>query len=198
MSTLTVLFICRSLLYVPGVKPSVDCTDPSSESPNCSCTCTNGITFNQSLSSTFPTDTISGPSIDECQADKTQCLSQKDELKAQLDRQEQEHLLRVEQLQTELKKHKPDFQYLGCYSDGDRKLLGGLTISSDQMTTDMCAINCFKHQYHGLVNGVCYCDNTFRQTLQKVDDSRCEFKCPGNSAKKCGGAWVLSVFTKTT
>jgi len=193
----TISFICRSLLYQLGVKPSIDCTDPSSESPNCSCTCTNGITFNQTLSSTFPTDTISGPSIDECQADKTQCLTQNDELKAQLDKQKEENLLREQNLQAELKKREPPtYRYLGCYTDPDRNVFTTLTATQSLMTIDMCAKICSEYSYYGLINKTCYCDSQFRVISQKVAQSRCESRCPGELSKMCGGAYTLGVWAK--
>jgi len=194
MFLLIVLFIRRSLLYGPGVKPSIDCTDPSSESPNCSCTCTNGITFNQTLSSTFPTDTISGPSIDECQEDKTECLTQQDELRAQLDKQQQEHLLREQELKTELQRFQMfKFQYQGCYTDLDWTLLT-IRASHKYMTIGICANICYGWKFFGLRANACYCDHAFQRSTQKVSDSECTDECVGDPSTKCGGRKTLSVY----
>jgi len=31
---------------------------------------------------------------------------------------------------------------------------------------------------------------------QKLDDSKCSFKCEGDASDKCGGDWALSVYSK--
>ncbi|EUC33242.1 hypothetical protein COCCADRAFT_5179 [Bipolaris zeicola 26-R-13] len=54
-----------------GAKPSVECVD-STAKPSCDCTCTNGIRFNQTLS----TDAPENASCGTCEAEKEQCLVQ--------------------------------------------------------------------------------------------------------------------------
>jgi len=196
MFTLANLLIRRSLHHELGVKPSVTCTDPLSGQPNCSCTCTNGITFHQTLPSTFETDSISCPSNDDCQAEKTQCLVHNDELKAQLAKQEREHLLREEQLQTDLKEHQPTFRYLGCYSDPNRNLFTRLITHFKYAMPKMCAGLCENYLYYGVAGDSCYCGWNFEIPERKLLDSQCEDKCPGFANYNCGGAKALSVYKR--
>jgi len=196
MFSLTDLSICSSLHYKPGVKPSVTCTDPLSGQPNCSCTCTNGIAFNQTLPSTYQTDPISCPSNDDCQADKTQCLSHNDELKAQLDKQKQEYILREQDLKMELQKFQmTKFQYLGCYTNTNWKLLTARVTSNPYITIGICANVCAGWKYFGVSYNACYCDHEFRIATQNVPNSQCDRKCIGDERESCGGTGnMLSVF----
>ncbi|KAH7564038.1 hypothetical protein BM1_01085 [Bipolaris maydis] len=67
-----------------GAIPSVSCASPS-DVPDCSCTCTNGITFNQALS--IPG---SGPGASpECQSEKEACLLREQELATNLVREQE-------------------------------------------------------------------------------------------------------------
>lgn len=54
-----------------GATPSVECVDTTTK-PSCDCTCTNGIRFNQTLS----TDEQGSASCGTCDAEKEQCLVQ--------------------------------------------------------------------------------------------------------------------------
>ena len=68
--------------HIPiGANPSLECVVPSA-SPSCSCTCSNGILFNQTLTATPPTGSSTHP--DTCQADKDQCLQREQQLSAQI------------------------------------------------------------------------------------------------------------------
>ena len=89
------------------MKPSVQCMDPSVP-PTCSCSCSNGITFTQTLSATLAGG--SQPSPDTCQADNEQCLQREnnckdslaaqtalaDQLKTNLDDEEHAHATKLE------------------------------------------------------------------------------------------------------
>jgi len=77
------------------MKPSVQCMDPSVP-PTCSCSCSNGINFNQTLSATLAGG--SQPSPDTCQADNEQCLQRENNCKDSLAAQR----TLAEQLQTNL------------------------------------------------------------------------------------------------
>ncbi|XP_014555587.1 hypothetical protein COCVIDRAFT_47475, partial [Bipolaris victoriae FI3] len=62
-----------------GGTPSLGCANPS-EVPDCACSCTNGVTFNQPLS-----PSSSGPMIpNNWQADKEACLLREQEAIANL------------------------------------------------------------------------------------------------------------------
>jgi hypothetical protein len=76
-------------MYSVGAEPSIVCDDASAEKPNCSCTCTNGITFDQPLdpfhspSSGAADDTVCQAEKTECQAEKTECQAEKTECQAE-------------------------------------------------------------------------------------------------------------------
>ncbi|EUC51168.1 hypothetical protein COCMIDRAFT_62753, partial [Bipolaris oryzae ATCC 44560] len=55
--------------------PSLECGPQSSE-PNCDCTCSNGIQFNQPLSLGSPRSRIS----DDCQTERGECLLREQQL----------------------------------------------------------------------------------------------------------------------
>ncbi|RYN19465.1 hypothetical protein AA0113_g11421 [Alternaria arborescens] len=71
-----------------GVKPSIACVDPATAHDTCSCTCTNGIKFDQPLdpfSSTANGSSGSGPENNSaCQADKDRLIERQQELMAQV------------------------------------------------------------------------------------------------------------------
>lgn len=85
------------------MKPSIVCDSALSDRPNCSCTCTNGITFDQALDP-FSSSTNGTPDDSVCQADKTECFERERQLKienaslikAQQDQDERERQLMIE------------------------------------------------------------------------------------------------------
>ncbi|EMD90912.1 hypothetical protein COCC4DRAFT_136239, partial [Bipolaris maydis ATCC 48331] len=48
-----------------GASPSITCIDPSLNNHDCSCTCTNGITFKQLVPSPIRANVTACPSLDE-------------------------------------------------------------------------------------------------------------------------------------
>ncbi|KNG50492.1 hypothetical protein TW65_02167 [Stemphylium lycopersici] len=135
-----------------GVKPSITCTDSASEKPTCSCTCTNGIIFDQLLPATSMDGSSTAP--DSCQAEKQEWLEREQQLIADLNqandkltRKEQEHLQREQQLSTELStcNAKPScntkpFKYNGCYVDTESRVLDAVYNIDGSMTSLKCQI----------------------------------------------------------
>ncbi|KAJ6282439.1 WSC domain-containing protein [Bipolaris maydis] len=75
-----------------GVKPSVTCTDPSLNNDTCSCTCTNGIIFNQPVPSPGQSSGGNDASLDICQAERNQYMEREREAMVKLHEMEQAHL----------------------------------------------------------------------------------------------------------
>jgi hypothetical protein len=62
---------------VPGVKPSITCTDPTPDTSNtaCSCTCSNGLIFTQPIPRPGSSSNENNALLAACEAAKFQCLS---------------------------------------------------------------------------------------------------------------------------
>jgi hypothetical protein len=82
------------------VKPAIVCDNASSDRHNCSCTCTNGITFNQLLDP-FSSSTNGPPNDSVCQVEKTDCFERERQLKDENAKAHQDHTERERQLKDE-------------------------------------------------------------------------------------------------
>ncbi|EMD96715.1 hypothetical protein COCC4DRAFT_89997, partial [Bipolaris maydis ATCC 48331] len=177
-------------------EPSIECVDPSKQS-QCTCTCTNGIVFSQTLS----LDASTIPSDGTCQADRDRCLKRQQQLNteieeereqcaAQLNEATQTHIQREKELlekqhelRTQLKLHQPPtWTYHGCYIDNLSRAIGGNGFSLDtHLTVDNCKRLCRGSKYAAMQYGThCLCGNKFRFPVTKVSDSECNVNCAGN------------------
>ncbi|EMD62739.1 hypothetical protein GGP41_003548 [Bipolaris sorokiniana] len=182
-----------------GATPSLECVDSSTQ-PTCSCTCTNGITFNRNLTMDAPS-TPSGPPIDNCDAIKADC----DERNLQL----QQEMADIEQKNVDAKKEllacgkdlakalKPkSFKYDGCYTATSRSLTG-LQIIDEWLAPWRCGIICSDFSYYGVKGGnICWCGNDVLNSPKKVADSQCNKACVGNKQSMCGGADKVSIYAR--
>jgi hypothetical protein len=215
----------QSLHKRTGMRPSIACTDPSSNNHNCSCTCTNGIVFEQPLPSPSQADGSNGPSLVDCQAGKNECLVREQGLVAELKERQQEHLKRerewlareqgliaeVEErqqkhlereneLSIKLKQFSPlPFEYQGCFArtgfTGSGTLTGGRTMSNE-MTISQCKMTC-KDFAHFAIGGVyCWCGDDLTLPKHIVGEEECNLDCSGDRNQKCGGSHRSSVYSK--
>jgi hypothetical protein len=90
--------------------------------------------------------------------------------------------------------------YQGCYADGFpfSRTMGGLGMygvySQPTMTNSLCSSYCLAQgfAYSGTeYSAECYCANAAPPT--KLDASKCNMACSGDSSQKCGGDNALSV-----
>ncbi|KAF8881503.1 glycosyl hydrolase family 71-domain-containing protein [Infundibulicybe gibba] len=95
------------------------------------------------------------------------------------------------------------FSYLGCVAEGttgSRRALTGASFSQSNMTPLVCQSLCSGFQFAGVEYGVeCYCGNSLTNngaTGSVIPESNCQSSCGGDSSKKCGGSWTISVYTK--
>ncbi|EUC50956.1 hypothetical protein COCMIDRAFT_21667 [Bipolaris oryzae ATCC 44560] len=89
-----------------GMKPSVTCADPSLNNDTCSCTCTNGIMFNQPVPSPDQSSGGNDASLDICQAEKDQYMEREREAMAKLHEAELAHTSCQEGQTVELEESK--------------------------------------------------------------------------------------------
>ncbi|KNG51227.1 wsc domain-containing protein [Stemphylium lycopersici] len=172
-----------------GVKPSIVCDDASAEKPNCSCTCTNGVTFNQPLDP-FRSPGSTGGAIDDtvCQAEKTECLAREQTSQAEL---------------TALKdqlagyQNAPAYTYVGCFTDSAKRVIGPNLVTGADITVKKCETLCKGSKYYALQNGSeCFCGKTFLQPTQDTPDTECKTPCKGDKNVTCGGKWRNAVYVK--
>ncbi|EUC40137.1 hypothetical protein COCMIDRAFT_60758, partial [Bipolaris oryzae ATCC 44560] len=62
-----------------GATPSLECVDPLAR-PTCSCSCTNGVIFNQILPMSPQKDT----NCDSCELEKKKCFDREQECRAEI------------------------------------------------------------------------------------------------------------------
>ncbi|KAJ8522393.1 hypothetical protein ONZ45_g1040 [Pleurotus djamor] len=67
------------------------------------------------------------------------------------------------------------------------------------MTPERCQSLCTGYDYSGVEYGTeCYCGNSYNNngaTGATISESSCNSNCGGDSSKKCGGAWTMSLYT---
>ncbi|KAJ6270732.1 hypothetical protein PSV08DRAFT_409781 [Bipolaris maydis] len=180
-----------------GATPSFACTDPLADKPNCSCTCTNGITFDQPLS--LDSQNCPGTPAYDCQVEKDECARQEQVLKDEITKKTQEY----NECKTELSKCVPAqirsrYRYKGCFQVTPGSLfLPGTRSSSDVMTVELCAVHCQAHRHFATTNAnVCFCGDKVVGTAPEVKHSDCNSPCIGDKTEMCGALWKFSLYTK--
>ena len=88
--------------------------------------------------------------------------------------------------------------YIGCFQDNRevRVLNGTSTQNPNIMTPYHCVTYCheFGYAYAGVQWGKeCFCGNELQMDF-RVPEHRCNFNCPGDKSKKCGGSLALGIF----
>jgi len=180
------------------VTPSITCTDPSSNDDNCSCTCTDGLTFKQPPPSSSQAGG-SGPALAVCEAGKNESLKREQDLMDQLNAKQQELLKREQEFSKELENCESIFKYMGCYANHDGKgpLAAGYT-KDVVNTVEACELKCRDFAYFAVENTLyCTCGNSFRNVSPHAPDAECSSKCPGNSSQSCGGSLRASIYAKS-
>ncbi|KAH3873066.1 hypothetical protein DPMN_036292 [Dreissena polymorpha] len=88
--------------------------------------------------------------------------------------------------------------YLGCYKDhreSNRVLQTQQEDEDETNTPEDCARRCSQYRYAGVESGEeCFCDDRMNNP-EKISDQECNYKCPGDHSKMCGGHWKISVYT---
>ncbi|KAF2209576.1 hypothetical protein CERZMDRAFT_70063 [Cercospora zeae-maydis SCOH1-5] len=93
----------------------------------------------------------------------------------------------------------PDgWSYIGCYSDGDPRVLNGHGYANATgMTGAMCTAYCNRLKFvYGATeySDECYCGNYLANSTSLQKDSQCAMSCAGNSSEVCGGPNLLTVY----
>jgi len=94
--------------------------------------------------------------------------------------------------------------YTGCYSDslGDgNRVMTGIELANvgqHAVTNTKCVAYCNQRGYSMAgteYGGQCFCANTLAKGSSKLDDSKCNMPCEGDSSETCGGSLALSVYS---
>ncbi|KAL3836103.1 hypothetical protein ACJMK2_021556 [Sinanodonta woodiana] len=91
-----------------------------------------------------------------------------------------------------------DSSYIGCFEDGEKRILSEVHMNDDQrMTPQFCIDHC--RQYGFQFAGVefryeCFCGNE-HDLYESKPDSECKMPCSGDAKQFCGGDWRVSVFS---
>lgn len=83
-----------------------------------------------------------------------------------------------------------------CYVDTPARILGSENVALGPITPEYCAQLCANGKFRlaGTENGgECYCGDKLNTDKPKAAQS-CGTACTGDSSKKCGGVWFISVF----
>jgi hypothetical protein len=187
-----------------GVKPSVACMDPSLGEHSCSCTCSNGLRFEQSLPSYSLQSggSSSNGSLDACHAAQDKLLAREQDLADQLSQKQQELLRREQELLAELEayKQKPP-TYMGCYAEQAQpnNILTGRRTPSESLTSEQCSTLCDGYKYFGLYPGLCFCGDSIRAGVTIGKEEECTTPCNGNATQQCGGTspWRTRLYQTT-
>jgi len=196
------LLVRRSLPDKLGVKPSITCTHPSLHEHSCSCTCTNGLRFEQSLpSSVQPGGSSNNSSLDACQAANDECLVREQGLATQLAEKEQELLQRQEELLAEISKYKSKPPvYQGCYVEqaNPSNILNARKTNSQSLTLEQCSTICEGYNYFG-VHGeyICMCGQALKSGAAIGKEEDCNSPCRGDKSQKCGSASMTAVYSRS-
>jgi len=86
--------------------------------------------------------------------------------------------------------------YVGCVNDANPRVLPGYTFNSNSLTSTQCRDVCTSYGYS--VYGTeysfqCFCGSNLGGP-GLIPDSSCDSGCAGNSAERCGGAYILSIY----
>ncbi|KAH3792990.1 hypothetical protein DPMN_146492 [Dreissena polymorpha] len=86
------------------------------------------------------------------------------------------------------------FRYLGCYMNQMQRVLPVRYPDSTSNSPLECASRCRSYRFAGVENSnECFCGNV--QPVVSKPESECNAVCPGESTKKCGGVWRVSVYS---
>ena len=92
------------------------------------------------------------------------------------------------------------WSYAGCYRDDPNRSLKDYSVLAPVaggMTNDKCIGLCRANNFSiaGTEDGFqCFCGNALVDSML-LDDTRCNMTCDGGSARFCGGAWALSLWS---
>mmetsp|Transcript_10732 Transcript_10732/g.16376 ORF Transcript_10732/g.16376 Transcript_10732/m.16376 type:complete len:548 (+) Transcript_10732:504-2147(+) len=90
------------------------------------------------------------------------------------------------------------YSYVGCYSNYVTGVQDKHSLQNEDMTIDMCVKECAANGYHfqlaNIHDGDCTCTNVADLPNDAVSSTECSANCNGDSATKCGGQGVVSVY----
>ncbi|XP_052215593.1 uncharacterized protein LOC127834061 [Dreissena polymorpha] len=86
------------------------------------------------------------------------------------------------------------FRYIGCFLDIPARIMPVWLPDSNSNSPMECAARCHGYPYSGTQYGIeCFCGDSLNAT--KRPDYECKMACPGDSRRKCGAGWRMSVYS---
>ncbi|XP_071132761.1 sialate:O-sulfotransferase 2-like [Mytilus edulis] len=97
----------------------------------------------------------------------------------------------------QIAKLKGNLGYVGCFVDDRNRLFDTKKPNSNNMTLKRCREQCRGFIYAGLqATRECFCGNQLNvNRYPPKQESECNRACPGESTRKCGGHWRMSIYT---
>jgi hypothetical protein len=90
-----------------------------------------------------------------------------------------------------------EFEYQGCYSDAEQRVLPDRFKQDSGMTNEMCANFCIDYRYFGTEYGTqCFCSQGLSSSASPEAISSCNYGCSGSSSEFCGGFWRIDIYKK--
>ncbi|KAL8656949.1 MAG: hypothetical protein Q9226_002407 [Calogaya cf. arnoldii] len=88
------------------------------------------------------------------------------------------------------------YAFDGCFTEATRgRALTSSVYYDNQMTVDRCAAVCKGSTLFGVEYGrECYCGDSLQAGSVMVEETQCNFPCPGNDAEFCGAGNRLDVY----
>lgn len=89
-----------------------------------------------------------------------------------------------------------EFELLGCYREPDGMRALQYVVHNENMTVQMCLTGAAGRTFAGVEYGrECWSGNWLAGNLTEVDDSNCQFLCPGNANQYCGSGNHLVLYS---
>ncbi|KAH3805115.1 uncharacterized protein LOC127836531 [Dreissena polymorpha] len=86
------------------------------------------------------------------------------------------------------------FRYVGCLKDTSARIMHVRLPYSNSNSPLECAARCHAYAYSGTqVGNECFCGNCLN--AEKRPEYECNRACLGDSSKKCGADWRMSVYS---
>ncbi|CAM9844163.1 unnamed protein product [Ectocarpus fasciculatus] len=93
-------------------------------------------------------------------------------------------------------KNDVDPSYRGCYSDPADSRVFVQDVSSDEMTNDLCAMQCADWAFYGTqYSSECWCGD-INAPYSVNGEGECDMTCSGNSEETCGGSYSMNVYAQ--
>jgi beta-D-xylosidase 4 len=111
-------------------------------------------------------------------------------------------LLQERQACTPAANYKVQSSYVGCYTDTNtnNRALANVELTISDNSVGVCSDICGRlgYQYAGVeYSWQCFCGSSINSNANKVAESQCSTRCPGNSSETCGQSNRVNIWRIT-